>query len=60
MNTAGRLTVKPGIGIRLGLGFGSQMVLTGLLGAGVLFSMDRVQREFQAVIEDNTPVLAKC
>ena len=50
--------MKLTIGTRLGLGFGSQMLLTGLLGAGVLISMDRVERDFQAVVEHDTPVLA--
>lgn len=43
---------------RLGLGFGVQILLAGVLGTSVLLGMATVQRQFQFVVEHDAPVIA--
>ena len=43
---------------KLGLASGSQVVLAGVLGMGVLFGMAEVKREFSHVVEHDAPVIA--
>ena len=50
--------MKLNIGTRLGLGFGIQILLTGVLGISVLFGMANVQGRFRFVVEHNAPVIA--
>ena len=43
---------------KLGLGFGSQILLTGVLGVGALYGLADVQHDFSHFVERDSPVLA--